>query len=257
MNRISTQAARALPALFLVALFVTNSPSANADLILHYRGDNNALDSSGYGNHGALNNGTSYGSGVSGAAFVFDGSNDTVEGPVVTQLNNSAFTIAMFVKSAPNSGHRLLADTSHGGNRGGINHEGFALQLVNGFANLAVGNGSSFPSVFSSTAINDDQFHHVAGTFDGSQISIYIDGVLENTTAYTGTYDLSERNFRLGNHDQFTNRALNGSLDDVRLYNEALSGSQIAALAAIPEPGTGFLVCCAGLGMLMVRRKKI
>jgi hypothetical protein len=47
-----------------------------------------------------------------------------------------------------------------------------------------------------------------------------------------------------------------GDLDDVRVYNETLSGAEVAALAAvaIPEPTSGILLSLASLALLRRRR---
>ena len=232
--------------------------SSKADLILHYEAENNATDSSAFGNHGALANGTTYGSGMIGNAFVFDGINDTVEGPVLTQINPNQFSIAMWVKAVPNNGLVLLADSSHGGNRGGsVDWTGFALQIgSNNRVDFAYGNNSTFPHVMSNAVIADNTFHHVAATFDGTTLSMYIDGVLDNTAAYSGTATVSGRNFRLGNHDQLTSRAFEGTLDDVRVYNETLSAGQVAGLASIPEPGSALAIGLIGLGLISRRRRR-
>lgn len=243
--------------LAIAIVFCISVPS-RADLILHYEGDNSSLDSSGYGHDGALGNGATYAPGRIGQAFSFDGTDDFLAGPVIPQINPTSFSIALWVKGAPEGGNRLLADSSHGGTRAGsVNWEGFALQLIgNNRVDFAFGNGSTFPHVTSTSVVADNTFHHVAATFDGSLMSMYVDGSLENTTNFTGTPMVSGRPFRLGNHDQLTSRALNGLLDDVRLYNDVLTAGEVRNLANVPEPNTGAIFGVTLLMCSLVRRKQ-
>jgi opacity protein-like surface antigen len=242
-----------LTAAFLFCL----SGSASADLILHYMADNSSIDSSGHGHDGTLFNGATYATGQLGQAFSFDGTDDYLAGPVIPEINPNSFSIALWVKAVPESGLRLLADSSHGGNRGGsFNWDGFALQLNGGgAADFAFGNGSTFPHVTSTTVVADNTFHHLAATFDGSLMSIYVDGALDNTASFSGTPTVSGRPFRLGNHDQLTSRALNGLLDDVRLYDEVLTAGQVNGLANVPEPASGTIFGISLAVIALVRRR--
>lgn len=249
-----------IPIAILVLAFslVANPQRLNGDLILHYQANGNVLDSSGNGHDGTLFNGATFGTGVHGQAFSFDGVNDFVAGPVVPQIDLTSFSVALWINAVPENHLRLLIDSSHGGTRGGsLNYEGFAVQLfANGRVDLAIGNGAgNFPHVVSDTHVADNTFHHVAATFDGTIMSMYVDGVLEETTVFTGTPATSGRPIRLGNHDQFTNRALNGLLDDVRIYNHVLAASEVSALASVPEPGSFSCVCGALAAIAMKRRR--
>ena len=237
-------------------ILLSNLSESRADLILHYAANGSSLDSSGNGHHGTLVNGATYGSGQLGQAFVFDGINDHLVGPVIPQINPNSFSIAFWINAAPENGLRLVADSSHGGTRNGsINWEGFAVQLFgNNTIDFTFGNGTTFPHVSSTSIVADNTFHHVAATFDGSLMSMYVDGVLENTQAFTGTPMVSGRAFRLGQHDQL-NRALDGSLDDVRLYNNVLTAGQVGALAGVPEPASASILL-ASLAVVCCRRRR-
>ncbi len=244
---------------FAATLLIGIGGSANADLVLHYTADNTSQDISGNGHDGTLFNGATYDAGKLGQAFSFDGTNDYLAGPVIPEINPNSFSIALWVNAVAEGGNRLLADSSHGGTRNGsINWEGFALQLTGAnTVDFAFGNGSGFPHVTSTSIVADNSFHHVAATFDGSVLSMYVDGVFENSASYSGTPMISGRPFRLGNHDQLTNRALDGLLDDVRLYNEVLSPGQIAGLASVPEPASGTTFVFSLAVFVLTRRKKI
>jgi hypothetical protein len=90
----------------------------------------------------------------------------------------------------------------------------------------------------SKNVTNDDQWHFVVGQRAGTALQIYIDGKLEGTSTIPATYDLSgtsQHNAYIGamtNHtDGSPYKLFNGLLDEVRLYNRALSMEEILWLA--------------------------
>jgi hypothetical protein len=75
------------------------------------------------------------------------------------------------------------------------------------------------------------QFHHVAGTYDGSTFKLYVDGVLERQAALSRTipYSASEP-WTIGSEAAGGSpRTFNGVIDQVGLYDRALSATEIAA----------------------------
>ena len=88
----------------------------------------------------------------------------------------------------------------------------------------------------SKTKLKTGEWYHVAGTYNGEELKIYINGKLENTAEYTGSLRSDKApvflgggnlsSIEWGNH--FTANCL---LDKVRIYNRALSSSEIAHLA--------------------------
>ncbi len=84
-------------------------------------------------------------------------------------------------------------------------------------------------------------WHHVAGTYDGSYMRVYVDGELKRTRFNpSGRIDYDPKNnFRVGIYLSGNwNIAFNGKIDDVRIYNYVLSEAEIAALytGAGPAP---------------------
>ncbi|UCC95255.1 MAG: right-handed parallel beta-helix repeat-containing protein [Candidatus Omnitrophota bacterium] len=88
--------------------------------------------------------------------------------------------------------------------------------------------------------IADGQWHHIAGTYDKEYVRLYVDGVeVGSGTARTSDIEYNEgRNLIIANSD-LGNHYWNGAIDDVRIYNVALTAAQIAALAAGTEPLPG------------------
>ena len=77
-----------------------------------------------------------------------------------------------------------------------------------------------------SSTIADGAYHHIAGSYDGAAIRFYYDGALYNTLDTTGGALLAGQGVSFSAPDA----PLNGVLDDVRLYNRALTASEVAGL---------------------------
>ena len=73
-----------------------------------------------------------------------------------------------------------------------------------------------------------NEWHHVVGTYDGSNVRLYIDGSLSSSTSKTGSVTSHATDSYIG---RFTGRLdFNGSLDDIRIYNRAFSAAEVQAL---------------------------
>jgi hypothetical protein len=78
-----------------------------------------------------------------------------------------------------------------------------------------------------STPITDNEWHHVAGVYDGTMARIYIDDVESATRAATGQLASSTNNVLIGENEGGTGRLLSGTLDDVRIYSRGLSAAEV------------------------------
>lgn len=82
-----------------------------------------------------------------------------------------------------------------------------------------------------SIAVNDGLWHHVVGVYDpaaSNQLSLYVDGVLDVAGNITTPINTASGNMRIGQRIDGA-RQFDGSIDDVRVWNLALSPSQVAA----------------------------
>ncbi len=95
--------------------------------------------------------------------------------------------------------------------------------------------GGSLRSIAVSGVLSTGQWYHVAGTYDGSVMRLYLDGTEQNTTAVSGSVAAGSW-VRLSH--SANDAALDGLLDDVRLYKRALSTAEISDLAAGKHPQT-------------------
>lgn len=161
----------------------------------------------------------------SGAALNFDGVDDKVN--IGNSLNtilsaSNKITVEAWVKPTTNTGNGCIVG-NHGTSVGNMQ-----FLLRRDAANFAfyVDNGTGFQSVVSAATSTVDAWQHVAGTWDGTTLSIYVNGVLSGTTAWPGTNIANNTNpiwFGANN----LNENFNGSLDEVRIWNKVLCQREI------------------------------
>jgi hypothetical protein len=100
----------------------------------------------------------------------------------------------------------------------------------------------------------DNTFHSYAFVMDDTQASFYVDGtlVLQHAAFTTG----GSTNTRIGRQFDPYGEYFNGQIADLRIYNNALSGTEVANVAAgTPEPASFVLLASAGLTAFAVRRR--
>ena len=103
-------------------------------------------------------------------------------------------------------------------------------KLMTGFSDLNLG------ALESETVITDFQWHHVGFVYDmdSLQSRLYVDGVqiAEVTTTFVGNVPPSDGGLYIGaSKDLSAGTLFSGFIDDIRIYNQALTAEQIAALA--------------------------
>ena len=80
----------------------------------------------------------------------------------------------------------------------------------------------------------NDQWHHVAGTYDGADVKLYIDGLPVATTPGVATINNLTYTVSIGGNSQETDRFYNGAIDEVRIYARALNAAEILQLHDTP-----------------------
>jgi hypothetical protein len=207
--------------------------TAPADLVSWWPGDGDATDIEG-GYNGTLVNGASFAAGFvssgTGQAFSLDGVNDFVSMPHSAALEPAQITVDAWIKAGPSQGGdlSLVVDKSHGA----IDATGWVIQIdrASGRVHFNSGNGSSFPGVASTSNVLDDSWHFIAATLDGSTMKMYVDGALETSAAYSGTPAGNMRGVNIGGWwgGGGFHRWFKGLIDEVEIYNRALSADEIA-----------------------------
>jgi hypothetical protein len=204
-------------------------------LVAHWELDETAglvaADSSGNNYHGVLYGGPVWQptGGKLGGALQFDGVNDYVDCGNPSALNiQDKITLACWIKVAAftKDWETILAK--------GDNSYRFSRSGGNGI-HFGVG-GTSAWAIEGAKTVTGNQWHHVAGVYDGSQATIYVDGIVDVAVPATGKLNVNSFNFAIGENLQQRGRYLNGLVDDVRVYNCALSAAEIAQLVGPGDP---------------------
>jgi hypothetical protein len=212
-----------------------NNAQSGSDLVVHYQMDQasgtSVTDSSGNNLHASLTGGTSWVAGQSGNALGLNGTNAYASLPsgVVSQLTD--FTISTWVKVTSNSDWARIFDFGTGStsymfltaDAGGTPGLRFAISNS--------GNGAE-QQISINTALAVGTWKHVSVTKSGSTGILYVDGVevARNSTMTLSPSSLGNTTQNYIGRSQFSDPYLNGALDDFRIYNRALSSSEVNAL---------------------------
>lgn len=197
-----------------------------------------AADSSGNGNDGTLTNmdpATDWVAGQIGNALDFDGTNDFVDFASIDV--GDTFTIAAWIK--PDSSGTGL-DTIVANSSNMATTDGFRFFIKDdGQITFETGNGSAGAGLLSAAGvINFDQWNHVAVEVDRASGSgtIYHDGVDVTVGGATRTDFNTTSDGEIGRMEGGFSEVFKGVIDDVRIYDYALSGAEIGALYYLSGP---------------------
>jgi hypothetical protein len=185
-----------------------------------------AADASGRGNAGTLDGPTWSTAGKFGGALSFDGVNDWVTIPDANVLDlTTGMTMEAWVRpSAIGSLWRCVmlkeqpADLIYALYAG--DSRGHAATDV--FTSADIGLSGT-----ATTALNT--WTHLAATYDGSTLRLYVNGVQAASRAVTGSIRASTGVLRIGGDSSWSDEWFSGLIDEVRLYNRALSATEIQA----------------------------
>jgi hypothetical protein len=191
-------------------------------LVAHYAFENNTEDSSGNNLNGTAVGNTNFVAGAMGFAIEFDG----VDGYV--DCGNSAsfditeeITLSAWVNTSDSGNSEHNPFISKGDHTYAIKHS------IDNNIQFFIYDGGWFTANSGVDSSFDGDWHHVVGTYDGSELKIYVDSVLKTTTTHEGTISTASNNLAIGTNTEETDRFYEGVIDEVRIYNRALSAAEI------------------------------
>ena len=180
---------------------------------------NNALDWSGHGNHGELRGGPQWVSGYDGIALEFDGSDDYVNigNPSGWSSGTSARSMCGWART----------DTIAGGWRwiAAYGSAGTSQAMFIGINGTDLYGGGYGDDVLQSNFWEVDVWHHICLTYDGTTARLYADGI--NVATETKDWNLVLSRAHIGRQVNDLVEFWDGTVDDVRIYNKALTQDEI------------------------------
>ena len=159
-----------------------------------------------------------------GNALALDGVSNEVLVPTAPTFGTGNLTIEAWVRIGTAATTYVAV--------GSVSSTGsYWLGILNGHAAISV----SGPTAEGTTLISNNRWHHLAGVRNGSQLTIYVDGVAEGTVASSGAAD-PVASLGLGS---FGNSSFfwPGRLDEVRLWNVVRTQPELRAAAYAPLVG--------------------
>jgi len=215
-------------------LLTSVAEGADPSLVAWYRFDGDAFDSSGNELHGTEIGNPTYEAGVFGQAISLDGDGDYVDCGLAPEFDITdfiTFTYWIKVVEFDKEWNTVLSrgDDSWRSSRAGLNN----------FMEAAVG-GTTGNYTYGITPVDDEQWHHVAWVYDGTMNYLYVDGEVDATEENSGQITVSSYPLWIGDNSQATGRFWTGLIDDVQIYNRALSQEEVqrvmqASAGAFPQ----------------------
>jgi hypothetical protein len=198
--------------------------------------------------------GATWEAGKIGGALRFDGVNDYVNcGHAAVLSGMQAITISAWINAdtwKTGEGARII---SKRGSTSSYDTSIYANPTRSAAASFYGQNGAI--TVASSTpAFALNEWYLITATDTGSVQKLYVNGMnVATTNTNTGAILSNTSNVWIGTYNNNSSTMFDGLIDDVRIYDYALSAGEVTQLYNVPEPAT---ICLFGIAGLMLRRRK-
>jgi hypothetical protein len=221
----------------------SSPPPATTPLVAAYGFDEGSgtgvTDTSRNANRGTIS-GATWTQGRFGEALAFDGINDYVAIPDSTSLDiTGELTLEAWIYPRVLSGYRVIIDKTTTGAP-----SNYYLATLGDEVNFGFYSGSVWHAHTTNNAnLALNRWYHVAAVYNDAQntVEIYLDGARVLSAAETGSLVTNNETLRIG--VGYQGEEFNGSIDEVRIYNQALSASEIRddmnTPVASPAPSSG------------------
>ncbi|MBO6587315.1 MAG: T9SS type A sorting domain-containing protein [Gracilimonas sp.] len=142
-------------------------------------------------------------------------------------ISGTSITLEAWVKHDGNSNQDAYIINK------GTNDDGYRLQLLGDgdetYVRFVIGDlDYSRPDVVSSKGVPANRWTHIAGTYDGQFIKLYINGELVGTTQEGRTIGANNFNLNIGSNASLTGNFYSGELDGIRIWNTARTATEVA-----------------------------
>ena len=178
-------------------------------------------DASGNGNNGTISSATWSTAGKYGNALAFNGTSARITINDSTSLHlTTTMTLEAWVN--PSTVNAAWRDVIYKGN------DNYYLEGTSDRVFPAVGGtfGAANANVFGTTSLAVNTWTHLAATYDGATLRLYVNGTQVSSSARTGNLATSTNPLQIGG-DSLYGQNFSGMIDEVRIYNVALTQAQI------------------------------
>ena len=201
-------------------------------LVAYYPFSANANDATGHGHDGTVNNArlTSDHSGHVNSAYAFDGTTGSIVVPNDQGLNfQNAITVNFWMKVGLFYTNREQYPISHGNWQ---NRWKLSISPITNRLRFTVKNSSGqIKDLDGGTSLALDSTYSVTGLYSGSDLELYVNGQLDAFASFSGLINTATSALTIGQSlPGDNNYNFNGVLDDIRIYDYALSLQEIASL---------------------------
>ena len=202
------------------------TPAAPTGLVAAYAFDEGSgttvTDASGNGNNGTITNATWATAGKYGEALQFNGTNALVTIPNAASLQlSTGMTLEAWVN--PSTVNANWRDVIYKGN------DNYYLEATSTNASKPDAGliaGGSYADAFGTAKLTASTWSFLTETYDGSTLRLYVNGTQVASTAHTGAIATSTNPLQIGG-DSLYGQYFAGLIDEVRVYNVALTAAQI------------------------------
>jgi hypothetical protein len=201
-----------------------------------------AADASGNGRSGTIR-GAQFVTGKAGMALRFDGVDDWVtvpDGVTGSALDlTTGMTLSAWVNPDAFTGWETVVLKERGA--GALAYGLYAQDggVANGGADAPAGTlriGTADQAIRGTSSLPLNAWSHVTVTYDGATQRIYVNGTLVASRAQTGSIAASNGALRIGGNNSWPGEFFGGLIDEVRIYNRALSAAEVTADMNTPLP---------------------
>lgn len=226
-----------LSALFMCALSIgfssarliyaqtANCTAPPSGMTAWYPGDGNFKDIQG-GNNGAPVGSVTFAPGKVDQAFNLNRTGYVQAPDSPSSRPTSQITLDAWVKITDVADERIIDKITAN------SPDGYLLDLINARPRVIIGS----TLVTSNNQIPLNTFVHLAGTYDGAQVRLYVNGVLDASAALTGAIPTNNSPLRIGADSNGLNQ-FNGLIDEVEIFNRALTQTEIQSIVNADTQG--------------------
>lgn len=187
----------------------------------------NASDS--VGGNTLTNVGTAtYSAGKINNGINLNGSSQYLDGGNVLNLTTGAWTFAAWIKVTTTGSYEFIGGRSESG----FSNDWYMRVTNTNKAEIQFRNGASSNQVIGNITVADGNWHHVVGLRNGTNVLLYVDGILDASGTDNNYNCTNSFDFHIGADSAGAlNFKFNGQIDEVAVWNRALSADEVLQIA--------------------------